>query len=317
MNYLGVDGGGTKTIAVVSDEKGNIIASASGKTINFSTAGMMNARENLKNIVGELYEDTGIERYDAVFAGCSAVDGRADSATASEFFGGAVSADRYFLDSDYHVAFEGMRTNGPCAIIISGTDSVVYGRTDGGGIIRKGGWGYLLGDEGSGYAIANEGMKAALRGFDRSGPQTLLTDALLDYFEVSSLESLLRIFYKPAIQRFRIAKFSKHVLDCVMNGDAVATQIVTAQCLGLAATAASVLREMPAGTPLAFWGGVLQNSQICRDIISSYISEEFPETRTGLPAFPPETGAVFAAIKETGGIITPSILENAAKYRSV
>jgi N-acetylglucosamine kinase-like BadF-type ATPase len=313
--FLGIDGGGTKTVAVVADENGNIITTETTSSINYEVVGMFLAKQALKKLTEKLYSKTGIEKFDVAYVGCSAVAGRTDNELSQELFKDTVSADVCILDNDINIAFEGMRINGPCAIIINGTDSAVAGRYSDGTTIRKGGWGYILGSEGSGYAISVEAMRVALRAYDNAAPKTLLTDALLEYFDVNYPHELLNIFYRPAIRRTRIANFCKYVMECAKMDDAAAIDVIAEQCLLLSNTAAALLYEMPENTPLALWGGVMQNSEVYRDTIIALIHKRFPNILIDLPPYPPEVGAIFCAMKECSIEITDKILSNASLFK--
>ena len=114
-HYLGIDGGGTKTTAVVADEKGKILFRAQGKSINFYGVGMEKARENLAVIITEIQEKTGIEDFYSAFIGCSALDTEADKKTIDALCGGIINAEKIgmkleIVDTEFGSIVAGVQT---------------------------------------------------------------------------------------------------------------------------------------------------------------------------------------------------------------
>ena len=181
MNYyLGVDGGGTKTTALVCDEELREIATVSGGSVNYRSEGMEAARANLAAIVSELAAKTGIERFRSAFIGSSALFGRADEAALRAFAEGVVPAERIAMDSDLYIALMSCETDNALAAIC-GTGSMAAAFGPEGNVLTRGGFGYLFGDEGSAYAISREALFRAARAAEETDPATLLTGALTGF----------------------------------------------------------------------------------------------------------------------------------------
>lgn len=298
MYYLGVDGGGTRTTAAVADANGNVLAKADGKSINYNSVGIERARSNMREIVLWLCEACGADRFAAAFIGMSAISERADEKETERFAGGIIPADKIIMDSDVYIALSALDERGECAVVISGTGSMAAGRTKGGAIIHTGGWGYILGDEGSSYAIALDALKAAIRGYEKSAPETLLTDALKEHCGVSDYLELLDIFYDPPMERSEIARFTVKVFECAENGDTVANEILKNNAAQLAKTAAALLSQLENCDTLGVWGGVFENHENYLEMFRQSVRESFPRLTVGLLCVPPYVGAVMAAIRE-------------------
>ena len=191
--YLGIDGGGTKTTAVICDENCNFISSFVGESINFNSVGTKTARENLRAIADGVTQGGNI-RPDAVFIGMSAISERADDALTKELCDDIFDCGNITMDSDVFIGIEAMRCDGAAAMVISGTGSMAAGRLADGEIIHTGGWGYILGDEGSGYAMALDAIKAGICASEGSSQPTSLTQAVLDHFKISDMQELIDIF---------------------------------------------------------------------------------------------------------------------------
>ena len=298
--YLGIDGGGTKTTAVICDENCNFISSFVGESINFNSVGTETARKNLKAIAKGVLADRNI-RLSAVFIGMSAISERADESLTKELCNGIFDCDNITMDSDVFIGIEAMRCDGAAAMVISGTGSMAAGRLSDGTVIHTGGWGYILGDEGSGYAMALDAIKAGICASEGSGHPTSLTQAVLDYFKISDMQELIDIFYDPPLPRSEIAKFAPDFIKCVKNADPTATDILNSHAKKLADTVSALLARMPEGTPLGLWGGIMLNCTEFREEFSAHIKQRFPGTNIFIPGYTPEYGAVFAAMKSDGG----------------
>jgi len=148
--------------------------------------------------------------------------------------------------------------------VISGTGSIVIGQNLAGERVRSGGWGPLLGDEGSGYRIAIEGLSAVLRAQDGRGQQTILTERFLGQLSLNSPPELIPLIYGSGMDRSALAQLSRTVDLAAEEGDPVACQILQAAAGQLAemVQAAAAQLQWKSGIPLALSGGVLVNSRL-------------------------------------------------------
>ena len=295
--YLGIDGGGTKTVAIICDENGDLVSRYVGKSINYNSVGTDTARANLKDTVDGVLEGKNITLSSA-FIGMPALSSRAEDSFTKDFCEGIIDCPKIAMDSDVYIGLEAMKTEGASAMVVSGTGSMAVGRLEDGTVIFKGGWGYILGDEGSGYALALDAVKAAICGAEGSAEKTVLTEKVLEHFKVSDIYSLIDIFYDPPIENSAVAKLTPVLFESAENGDKVANEIIDRHAKLLASTVCALLSEMPCGTPLGMWGGILVNCGMFRERLVALINEKYPQTSVKILEYPPEYGAVFAAMKE-------------------
>ena len=296
--YLGIDGGGSKTTAALCDEHGAVLASFVGKGVNYHAIGMEAARRNLGEIMENLFRQAGAVPLQSVFIGHSALSDRASPAQVAAFCTGIVPCVNITMDSDVFIGLAAMETEGSAALVISGTGSMAAGRTADGAILHTGGWGYLLGDEGSGFRMALDALRAAVRGAEGSGEKTLLTEALFSHFHIKDLDAVIARFYDPAPARSEIAAFAPTLFACANAGDAAALLIIKKHAALLADTAAALLRQLPAGTPLGLWGGVFEHASLFRDLFAGNLLCRFPQTKAALLKKPPVCGALALAMRE-------------------
>ena len=307
--FLGVDGGGSKTTAVVADEFGNIAAAEVGGSIKFYSNEMSQTRNNMSAILSSIKEKTGIACFKSAFIGMSALNGRASADELEAFTGGVISADMVCMDSDLHIALETHLTDGACAVAISGTGSMVAARDSGGIVRHAGGWGYILGDEGSGYRMSLDAIRAGIRGGEGSARPTALTGAVLSFYKADCFDDLISIFYDPPISRQDIASFLPKVRKCAENGDETAAEIITNGADDLARTAAALLKDYPDDIPVGLWGGAFQHIPLFLSRFTSALAQK-NIAKVFLLEYPPEIGAVFAAYRLCGVKVCETIKSN-------
>lgn len=298
--YLGIDGGGTKTTALLCDETLRPLASFVGREINYQAVGMETARLHLKETLDGLFLQTGPLPLRAAFIGLSALSDRAPEALTEAFCEGIVKCDTVAMDSDVMIGLEAMETEGAAAFAVCGTGSMVAGRLPDGTLLHTGGWGWLLGDEGSGYRMAVDALRAAVSGYEGSAEATMLTKAAFEYYKLSAMEDLIGLFYDPTPERSEIASFCPVLFACAGSGDAAAMRIIDRQASLFANTVSALLRRLPEGAPLGLWGGVFQHAPLFRGRFAKYVAARFPGSAVSLLPKPPEYGAVLAAMKEDG-----------------
>ncbi len=289
--YLGIDGGGTRTTAAVADENLNTIFKAVGKTINFYAVGMENSRKNLDEIIGEITQKLDIAAFEAVFIGCSALDNEADKETLNALCGGIISANRIAMNSDVYVALKS--ANGNC-VAVCGTGSMAVGEKSDGSIAVKGGWGHIIGDEGSAYAIAVKALKKCCVACDKN-ERTPLLEAAESYFEVNDFRKAINIIYSAETAKDYIAGFAQNVGKLAADGCKISKEIVSSEAKAYAQTVIALINELENCSLLSLYGGVFQHNPMFRAAFESEITKAFPDIKTEILDIPPEEGALKAA----------------------
>lgn len=307
--YLGIDGGGSKTSAAVCDERGKIIASAIGKTINFYS----NPYETVRNNFREIIEKIGITEYESVFIGMSALSERADEKTALKLTNGILKAKTVIMDSDIAIALSASDCAGARAVLICGTGSMAAAITEDGKLIHAGGWGYLLGDEGSGYSIALNSVKKLLTEYDSGKTDDILFEKFRNFFGVSTDEDILNRFYDPPIARDEIASFCKVVFEAFRNGSKIAGSIIEKESGEAAVLAERLLSKLPDGTPFYLFGGVFEHNPEYIRSLSDKLPERF--AKPVLLPYPPVIGAVIDAARNGGIEPDNNFFSNISEYK--
>ncbi len=300
--FLGIDGGGSKTTAVVFDKSGCFVKKAVGESINYYSVGIEKARENMANIISSL----AVEEFEGAFIGMSALNERADSQTTDRFASGIINAKTVTMDSDLYIALEAMGHDGECAVVISGTGSMAVLRKADGSIAHAGGWGYILGDEGSGYAIGLSGIKAAVRSAEGIGSTPLLS-LCLEHFGIKDIYELIDLYYDKGVTRKVTASFAECVFNCAAKGDRISLEIIDTQASELAKTAKALLDANSVDCPVGLWGGIFTHCKLFRDIFAHQLAWS---GEVSLLELAPEQGAIIAALKSSGISISQEIKDN-------
>jgi len=303
--YLGVDGGGSKTTAVVFNEKGEFICKACGESINYYSVGLENARQAMADIINSLSQ----KEFECAVIGMSALAERATEDEAKRFCDGIINSKKTIMDSDLFVALEAMEYEDECAVIISGTGSMAVCRDTDGTIRHAGGFGYILGDEGSGYSIGISAIKSAIRAAENCAPATMLTESCINFFSVDDIYGLIDLFYEKTVSRKKIASFAAEVMKCAENNDETAKNIINNEAKLLSETALSLINNKNNQIPVGLWGGVFQHNRIFRGDFINFLNRN-GFGNVNLLGFPPEIGAIFACYRNSGIEIIDCIKNN-------
>jgi N-acetylglucosamine kinase-like BadF-type ATPase len=300
--FLGVDGGQSSTTALIGDETGRVLGAGSGGPCNHigKAEGGAKLKRALTECVSLACAQAGLEfarmRFEAACFGMSG--GPEDKAAIiAEILqiGTLVNTD------DAVIALSGATAGEPGIITIAGTGSIAFGRNDAGRTARAGGWGYIFGDEGGGFDIARQALRAALRSEEGWGPPTTLRDLLLDATQSRSANEALHRFYTDEWPRSRVAKLAQLVDSAAAEGDAVAGDILLAAAQQLAELTASVrgqLWDRGAALTVAYIGGVFR-SALLRERFRMLVELE-EGSRCAPPVYSPAAGALLEAYRALG-----------------
>jgi N-acetylglucosamine kinase-like BadF-type ATPase len=258
MNYvLGVDGGGTKTLALLADLDGQVIARGVSGPSNYNAVGFEAACQALENAIDAARSN----RPGEISALCLGLAGAGRQEDIELFRLWAVEkfpTAAVKVVNDAEILLAAGSPSGPALAVICGTGSIVYGRTVRGELIRAGGWGYLFGDEGSGYAIGQAALRAVMQAYDGRGPSTLLTELVLQDRGLSNPPELVRSIYGGDTPQLEVASLSSLVEEAARRYDAVAFAILEESALELARTIAVVYPRLGTSvSPLVITGGTI------------------------------------------------------------
>ena len=300
--FLGVDGGQSSTTALIGDEAGRVIGFGSGGPCNH--VGAAEGREKFTRAIHECLAracakaglDPAHTRFRAACLGFSG--GPSDKRAILEQI---LAAEKLIVTTDALIALSGATAGEPGIITIAGTGSIAFGRNAAGKTARAGGWGYVFGDEGGGFDIARQALRAALRFEEGWGPATVLHSTLLEQTGATSANELLHRFYTTEFARPQIASCARLVDDAAGAGDAVAREILENAAQQLAALASSVRRQIfqrGETAIVAYIGGVFRSGRLLERF--RLLVELDEGNRCGAPVYGPAAGALIEACRAAG-----------------
>ena len=275
---LGVDGGGSKTLAIVVDAQGNQRGQGLSGSSNYAAVGMSQAVAHIRSAVEEATSEAGCAMpLHAAWLGLAGIDRQDDSDKLLPHLRSL--AEIVYLTNDAELLLSALDSAVGVALI-AGTGSIALARNSQGSIRRAGGWGHILGDEGSGYDIGRRGLQAATRAADGREPGTRLLELIMQHWKLTNADGLIDKVYH-AEDKASIAQVSTQVFAAARTGDSVAREIVrqAAQELALAAiTAGATARDGPYNDPstplpIALGGGLLLHEEDFREQVLDAIRE--------------------------------------------
>lgn len=282
---LAVDGGATKTVLSLRDIKGNIYFEKTSTSTNYQAIGTEKAEKVLTDLLGDAYKETGIRAIDiAAFAmagidtikGLSIVQLMVDRSCKNSPF----QIGRIIVENDVQSTLIGLTGKQPGALVISGTGSAAYATDGKGKIVRSGGWGHRVGDEGSGYWIGREILNAIFRFEDgRLQKPTVLTDLVYDMLQISNIEQLNDWIYHPDYTNAQIANISRVLPKAISLGDERAIDIACNAAKELALMTHAVLRkvgQINEDFTVYLNGGVLKSNAVILKLYKDYVKEKYP-----------------------------------------
>ncbi|HWX75486.1 MAG TPA: BadF/BadG/BcrA/BcrD ATPase family protein [Solirubrobacteraceae bacterium] len=304
---MAIDGGATKTLAAVLDLHSNVLHFAHGGPSNEDAVGVEAAVRALLDVADEAMARAGITEGELARA-VLAVAGTDTAAIARNV--GASRSEDWIVVNDVVGAWATATGGAPGVAAISGTGSNVFGVGPSGKGWRTGGWGHLLGDEGSGYWLGIESIKAALRERDGSGPETGLSGALVEFFAVQSVEALASLVYSKPLTKGEIAAFAAQASKVADAGDAAARAIYQRGARELAGQIAVViartgLGEVSAGDgfPVGLIGSAFKAGAVFVDPLVAGVRAAAPGARVSVVEMAPVGGGLLLAARACGATL--------------
>ena len=320
--FLGIDGGQSHTEAVVADAAGHILGRGRGGPSNH--AEQPGGRERLLRAVSDSVANAlssaglpAIAEVEFVAAHC-AMSGGAEYKT--EVISRVLRAKQLEVGHDAPAALWGATGGRPGIVVIAGTGSVAYGENKRGESAQTGGWGHLLGDEGSGYWLALEAIKRAIAGYEsNAGRRKILPNQLeqlaLEHFAQSGLRSLALAIYGEQFSRDEVAAFAQVVQEAAMQGCREAQKIVSQGCATLFNLALITARKIHVRQTLLVCVGGVFRGEPARAAFMGLCKRGWPEASLEQPRFGPSAGALLLAYRAAGRLIDGEVLTNLEKCK--
>jgi N-acetylglucosamine kinase-like BadF-type ATPase len=309
--FLGVDGGGTKTAYALVDAEGNLRASHVGASIDYLAEGMATARARLLEGIGAVLAPRAPSDVAFAFIGLPAYGENSDTLSELDAMPSSlIAASHYRCGNDMVCSWAGSLACADGISVIAGTGSMAYGEA-GGRQARCGGWGELIGDEGSAYWIAREGMNLFSRMSDGRVPRGPLHRLVRERLGIAEdLDLCSRIYGEGRDRRDAFAQFARLVHEAARAGDVAAAAIFERGAKELVDCVVAVRRALapPEGTVLAVShsGGVFDNAPAMVEAFRSSLAATALPFEYRTPLLPPAAGAALYAARTAGMALAPA-----------
>jgi N-acetylglucosamine kinase-like BadF-type ATPase len=296
--YIGIDGGGTKTRGVIATADGTRIAEKTVGPSNYHSVGLEQATATLSELLNGLKEEakTSFEEI-AVVAYCGAgIDCDDDVHTMTEAVRSIGVKNRLMVENDALGALVGANGAKSGAMLISGTGSIAMGIDHKGDLIRVGGWGHLIGDEGSAYWLAHGGYRYLSKVADGRLEKTKLFDRLLEALDLTSPEGIISLLYSPDVTKDQLAVIAPVIADAYPV-DVHAKAIVDDALESVVELVDTLYKrtQLPK-LELKLGGSVFLNNEFIRQLLFEKYQNR-PEISIGLPENDATHGALVLALK--------------------
>lgn len=293
---IGLDGGGTKTKILVADRDYNMLESFYGGPINYNGTKKEIVDQNFQAIF-QTIKDKGYESKKCAgicigTAGISNPNIHQYIRTNIDLFGYSCPVS---IVGDCETALAGAVLQTEGIILISGTGSICYAKDEMGNTYRTGGYGHLIDDEGSGYAIGRDILTAVIKAYDLRSEATLLTNHVLDYLNIQTIEELIHFVYNPNHNKKEIAGLSILIEKAYQMEDKAAIAIIEKCVAGLMELIDPIMLRMKEDSTIAVSGSVLLNNKVIFNKLSTNISNKYPLVTMIKPKKDAAFGAVYLA----------------------
>jgi glucosamine kinase len=299
---LGIDGGATKTLAAVLDVERGALHVGHGGSSNQDAVGVQAAGRGLFEAADEALAAAGIEdaQLDAAVLAVAGTDTDAVEAHVR-----AERSREWIVVGDVVGAWATATGARPGVGAISGTGSNVFGVGRVGDETRAwraGGWGHLLGDEGSGYWLGVQSIKAALRDRERSGPETPLSEAAVEFFGACTVEAMATQVYSVPLTKDRIAAFARRTAALAEQGDPVARELYERGAAELAQQITAVIHQtgLQGAFPVGLIGSAWKAGAVFVDPLTRALHATAPEAQVAVVEMNPVGGSLLLAARAAG-----------------
>jgi N-acetylglucosamine kinase-like BadF-type ATPase len=308
---MGIDGGATKTLAAVLDLDSGTLHFARAGPSNEDAVGPKAAVRALLDVADAAIDRAGITQ-GALARTVLAIAGTDTDAIARHVR--EARTEDWIVVNDVVAAWAAATGAEPGVGAISGTGSNVFGVGPDGRSWRAGGWGHLLGDEGSGYWLGIESIRAALHDRDGTGPATALSSAAREFFAADSVEAIAARVYSKPLTKGEIAAFATETAKLAAAGDGVARALYERGAAELGRQIAVVIRktgldEASSGEfPVGLIGSAFKAGAVFVEPLCAVIGAAAPLARVAVVEMAPVGGSLLLAARACGRALDPAEL---------
>lgn len=311
---LAVDGGQTHSLAVLAQDDGRVVGAGTGGPANhfLEHGGPERFTASMSDCINAAFCSAGLplQKVRASHYGLTGVHDEM-----SKILQRLAPSDEQVVAPDRIASLWGATLHRPAVLVLAGTGAIAYGIDADGHEAVTGGWGYIMGDEGSAAWIAPRALSAATQALDGRGPFTPLTHLIPAEFDAAGFHELHRLVYSGAVDRVRLASIARIVGECANSGDAVSMKIMVEAGHHLGNAAAAVIHKLHLGSAevtITSAGGVFKSGEVVIAPLMDRIHSCCSPAIYVPPRFPPVIGALILALNSIGVSVDDGILNTIA-----
>ncbi|HEY9832193.1 MAG TPA: BadF/BadG/BcrA/BcrD ATPase family protein [Stenomitos sp.] len=308
---LGIDGGGTKTVCVLMNDRGQVLGRGEAGASNYQSVGKSTALGCIQSAIAQATTSFEAVPVEAICLGVAGVDRPTDIQVVQTFvqqlqlseslpITWALRPSTIVIGNDALIALVGGLGHSMGVVAIAGTGSIVFGRNSTGCTKRVGGWGHLLGDTGGAYHIAISGLRSALRAYDGCDAATTLQERFKEHLGLSSLEEVVNVIYQPGWSVKEIAALAPIVAQEAASGDTVALGIIEETVKELIQATQVVVDNLFSPSDIVevvTTGSIWQGFSLMRDKFEASFVSQKPRVKIVSPRYEPAYGAGLLALE--------------------
>lgn len=303
--FLGIDGGGTKTHAVIVDAAGNKISEGIAGPSNPLRTGVENAVANILEASNRACDGTRFEATDirAAVAGLAGVRRQDLRDTVRQRLESIFETNLVTVVTDAEIAWYGTTAGHPGIVIIAGTGSICFGKNGNGEIATAGGWGPIAGDEGGGANVARRALQSIAKALDGRGRPTMLSEVAAEYFRASTAEDLIVAIYSPLMDNMRLAGFARCVVESAKEGDEIAIEHIAEAGFELGIAAYAVIKKLhmlEEEVPVGMVGSMFKAGALLKEPLLETVRAFAPGAYLVEPQFEPAHAAALMSVELIG-----------------
>lgn len=301
MKYvIGIDGGGTKTLGYVGNLEGNVMAVSTSGPSNYHAIGVERARQSIEDIIKSLCNivNVDIEDLELLSLGLAGIDRPEDKRNIEKIIKSIGVTCEVILQNDAVSALVGAHGKEYGVITISGTGSISYGINSKGKLARVGGWGHIIDDEGSGYDIGRKALSAVFKSYDNRTDKTILTEKILNYLDLETVDQIVGYVYSDKITKEHIAHIAPLVFDAAYENDMTAIDILDQSIDSLVEITETVIKKLEFNEEkinLVLDGGILKKVEYMQNEFRKKLNERIDNVNISTPLFDGAIGSLLLA----------------------
>ncbi|MGF1936267.1 MAG: N-acetylglucosamine kinase [Nostoc sp. ChiQUE02] len=317
MSYvLGIDGGGSKTVCVLMDDLRQVLGRGEAGPSNYQSIGIEGTLQSIQSAIHNAVEatiNTNTVNIDAICLGLAGVGRPTDNEVVKTLIQElqnnkslpitwALQPTNIVICNDALIALVGGIGQPVGIVVAAGTGSIVFGRNNQGDTKRVGGWGYILGDEGSAYKIAIAGMNAALKSYDGREISTSLIEGFKQHLDLESIEDLIEVVYRREWGVKQIAALAPVVDIAAASGDIVANIIIddaVKELVNATSTVIDAIFSADSVLEVVTTGSVWRGRCKIHERFAASLVKKFPNVKVIFPKYEPAYGAGLLALQTT------------------